>query len=236
MKVTPISQQKHSQTKIKVNNTFAQAKNQNLTLLTAQEFALASREYVIAFIKDSETGQFRPVALLGLTKEENLFYSEDGWKAGYVPQNLQAYPFGGQVQENSDQTIVCIYEDSHLVNDSEGESLFDAEGNNTDFLNKKAALVKTLLQNSWSTQHFAKYLADHQLIKPQSLTIRLEGQEPYDLNGMYVIDEKKLNEVSDEEFIEIRKRGYLGPIYAALISQANINALAKLKVSKERSQ
>lgn len=236
MNAIPLSPKKHSELKIKPDPAYSQAKSQNLALLTAQEFALASKEYVIAFIKDEETGQFRPIALLGLTQKENLYYSESEWKANYIPLSLQTYPFGGHAQGNSEQTTICIYEEADVVNTQEGDALFNEDGSNSDFLTGKAQLVKHLLQNTWSTQHFVKFLTDNQLLKSQSLTINIEGQDPYDLNGLYVIDEKKLHELPDDQFIDLRKRGYLLPMYAALISQSNINQLAKFKVAKNKSE
>ena len=62
---------------------FGDAVNQVMVFPT--EFEAVQREYPIVFRRDAE-GALRPVALLGLTREENLFLDgAGGWRAGYVP-------------------------------------------------------------------------------------------------------------------------------------------------------
>ena len=70
---------------------FGDAVNQVMVFPT--EFEAVQREYPIVFRRDSE-GALRPVALLGLTREENLFLDgAGGWRAGYVPALLRRGPF-----------------------------------------------------------------------------------------------------------------------------------------------
>src|SRR5687768_5250686 len=70
---------------------FGDAVNQVMVFPT--EFEAAQREYPILFRRDAE-GVLRPVAVLGLTRGENLFLAGEGeWRASYVPALLSRGPF-----------------------------------------------------------------------------------------------------------------------------------------------
>ena len=74
--IQAINNTSHSKIKIKDNPSFLQSKDKHFSPLVVQEFAAASQQFPIVFIKDLETGQFNTVALLGLKPGENLFYNE----------------------------------------------------------------------------------------------------------------------------------------------------------------
>ena len=69
------------------------------------------------------------------------------------------------------------------------------------------------------------------MLSAQTLTIEIDG-EKRDINGIYLVDEKKLNELSDEDFLDLRKRGFLGPIFSSLTSMHQVNRLARVKAEK----
>ena len=58
-----------------------------------QEFRAIQNEYPIFFKKNAETGKFIPVALMGLRQNENVFLSEAGWDAQYIPASVKRRPF-----------------------------------------------------------------------------------------------------------------------------------------------
>ena len=49
--------------------------------------------YPIFFIKDGATGQFYPAAVFGFDENENLFLSDQGWDASYIPMMIRRHPF-----------------------------------------------------------------------------------------------------------------------------------------------
>lgn len=233
MSIKPIHKETHKNIKIKANPSFEHSKNHHILPLTIHEFSYAAQEFPIVFVKDQETGQFRVVAVVGLVPEENIFYSESGWLASYVPASLKSYPFlATSAGDGSDQIVICINEDSDLVNEKEGEALFDEEGNQTEFIKAKGQFLAEMLERNRQTDLFIKHLTSKDLIMPRKLTIQFKDEEPYELSGMYIIDEAKLNDMSDEEFCDLRKLGYLAPIYASLLSLSRVNYLAKQKAAK----
>lgn len=233
-KIVALNNEAHKDLKVKNSASYDQAKEQHLSLLVAHEFAKAAIDYPIVFVKDPESGQFRAVAMLGLEPKENLFYSRSKWKGTYVPSTLRAYPFILGGEEGSEQLALCIDESSKLVNKKDGEALFNEDGSESDYLNNRKALLSQLIDQNTITQQFVKFLADNELLAPQSLSLKLEDGSGHDLNGLYVINEKKLNELSDETYLEIRKRGYMGPIYAQLTSMNQLQNLGQLKVAAKK--
>lgn len=68
------------------------------------------------------------------------------------------------------------------------------------------------------------------LLVDQTLTYKLpEDEQAKHVEGFYVIDQKKLNELSDEDFIKLRKLNVLEAIYAHLASLNKSDRLMELK-------
>jgi hypothetical protein len=233
-KIVPLNNDVHKNIKVKNTQSFDHAKSQHLSLVVVHEFAKVAIDCPVVFVKDPESGQFRSVAMLGLEPNENLFYSRSKWKGSYVPANLRAYPFALAGDENSDQLALCIDESSKLINKKDGETLFNEDGSETKFLSTRKEFLGQLIEQNHITKHFIKFLTDNELLAPQSLSLNLEDGSGHDLNGIYVVNEQKLNELDDEVYLEIRKRGYMAPIYSQLSSMNQLQNLGQLKVAAKK--
>jgi len=104
-------------------------------------------------------------------------------------------------------------------------------GEETDYLRRREEALVSFIVFSQITDAFTKFLADKELLVAQTLTVDIKGEKK-DINGIYLIDEKKLNELSDADFLELRKRGYLAPIYSFLTSTHQVARLARLKAQQ----
>ena len=227
--IKPLHNVEHKDTKIKNGFNADIVKGQHLVPIVAHEFPRIATELPIVFVKNNETGEFQPVAMLGLEPGENLFVQDDKWQGSYLPHALTRYPLVlSKNPEDENQLFVGINESSDLVSKEEGNALFDDKGEETDYLKRRKEGLISFVEFSQVTAAFTKYLADKELLVAQTLTLEIKG-EKRDINGIYLIDEKKLNELSDEEFLDLRKRGYLAPIYAFLTSMPQVNRLARLK-------
>ncbi|ATC94233.1 SapC family protein [Pseudoalteromonas tunicata] len=230
--IQPLHNVTHANTKIKNGINIEFMKNQHLVPIVAHEFSRVANEYPIVFVKNSETGEFQPVAMLGLEPGENLFINEDRWTGLYVPHALVRYPLALVASpEDQQRLIVAVVQSSNLVSEDEGRALFDEKGEETDYLKRRKESLISYLEFSQVTAAFSKYLADKELLSAQTLTIEIDG-EKRDINGIYLVDEKKLNELSDEDFLDLRKRGFLGPIFSSLTSMHQVNRLARVKAEK----
>jgi hypothetical protein len=230
--IRTLSYENHSQTKILDSKDFQHAKDQQVVPLIVHEFARASAEMPIVFVKNAETGEFQSVALLGLTQNENLFYSENEWLSTYLPALITHHPFALMPTENDENQLqMVIKEDSHLVSQEEGNALFDDKGNETTYLEQRKNALGKYFENSRITQAFTQKLSEKSLLSQQNLSMELNG-EKIAINGVYLVDEKALNELSDEEFLSLRKQGFLAPIYNHLGSLHQLSRLAKLKTAQ----
>lgn len=65
------------------------------------------------------------------------------------------------------------------------------------------------------------------MFTPLNMRVR-ESAGVKDIAGCYVLNEERLNNLSDELFLEIRAKGYLPAVYAHLMSLAQTERLVKL--------
>ena len=226
--VVPINQQRHANKKIKEVTGFGFSSNFHIAYVTTHEFVRASAIYPLVFIEDKDKDQFRPVALLGLDAGENLFVDADGkWQASYIPAIIRRYPFALS-QAEGDRYLVCIDEESELVSETEGTSLFNENGEPTEVIENVKRYLSELQQMDIVTQDFCKFLAAHNLFVPLNMRVR-QADKFKNISGCYVINEERLNNLSDELFLELRNKRYLPAVYAHLTSLAQVERLVGLK-------
>ncbi|NMP17796.1 SapC family protein [Thalassotalea sp. Y01] len=229
--IQPLNKNVHGKTKIKNQTNFPHVSGQHLAPVVVQEFSRAGAEFPVVFVKNSESGEFQPVALFGVKPGENLYTAEENWQGTYVPAALTHFPLALVPEsQESDKFMVVIATENSVVNEDEGNALFQDNGEETEYLARRKQALGKFFENSHITKAFTKELVDRELLIPQNLDIQANG-EKIQINGLYIVDEKKLNELSDEEFLTLRKRGMIGPIYAHLNSVNQIHRLVKKKVS-----
>lgn len=205
------------------------AKDKHLLPLALVDFPAVAPDMPIAFAKNSETGQFQPVAVTGLQPGENLFVDKGNWIAGYVPQSLLVYPFTLIPNpQDAAQYLVGIDQNSKLLGDTEGELLMDAAGNDGEFFKERKQQLLNLHQANLQTKAFVEELVKRDLLVAQGITLR-QGDKDQRLNGLYLVDEKKLNNLSNEDFLELRRRGFIPYIYAHILSLHQFSRLAMRK-------
>ncbi|MBU1620250.1 MAG: SapC family protein [Gammaproteobacteria bacterium] len=232
VQVTPLFREKHAALKISRKKAFAHIESQHIVPVVLHEFVRVAAELPIVFIKNNETGNFEAVTMLSLTPGENLMVQEGEWQGGYVPRVLRNYPLALMEDgKNPEQLLVALIESSPMVNTEEGFALFNEDGTESDFLKARTSSLGETIQYAQMTKAFNKILADLELLVPQSLTMALEGK-PREINGIYIVDEKKLQELSDEQFLDLRKKGLLPAIYAHLMSLQQVQRLGERETRK----
>ncbi|MDP5145122.1 SapC family protein [Shewanella sp. ULN5] len=226
--ITLLEQAKHGELKITASD-FNHVAEQHIVPVTLHEIARAATEYPIVFVKNSETGEFQSVAMLGLKPGQNLSVKDGKWLGLYIPAVIRDYPLGLVLNpEVKDKVWIGIREEAKEVSKTEGQALFNGE-QETPFLEaRKKALIAHFEQDQ-ATRGILGFLAEKELLISQTLTVDVAG-EKRNINGLYLIDEQKLNSLSDEDFLELKKRGLLGPIYGHLSSINQVNRLARMEV------
>ena len=80
------------------------------------------------------------------------------------------------------------------------------------------------------TVAFIELLQQLDLLLEQSFTIEVNGETAH-LNGLFIINEAKLNALPVEQFEDLRRRGFLPAIYSQLTSLHQLSRLAMLKAN-----
>jgi hypothetical protein len=202
-------------------------------LLTGSEFAEASKEYPIVFVKAADNSMM-PFALLGLREGENLYIDASGkWNARYIPAYVRRYPFIFS-EAGEEQFMVCVDEDCVGLNVAgEGESLFDEQGAASPFVNNMIQFMQDYQVDYLRTRAFMEQLQKLDLLKESNAKITLNNAEDFLINGLWMVDEAKLAALDDDKLLQLAKSGDLGRIYAHLISLSNLNQLAALEAQKK---
>jgi len=234
-KVVGLHKEKHAKTKISSVRPFNHIAQEHMLPVVVHEFVVAGAEFPVVFVKDPASERFQSVVLLGLAARQNLLVKEDKWDAMYVPRVVRNYPLL-LVQEdpNSDRLIVAIDEASERVNEAEGFPLFNDDGSESEFLTVRKQQMGEYVDFAQITQAFVEKLKSLELLKEQVLTVTI-NEEKRNINGIYMVDDKKLNELSDEAFLDLRKQGYLTAIYAHLMSLQHTQKLVQKLAEREEA-
>jgi hypothetical protein len=227
--LVPVTKARHAGKKIKQVEGLGFASQFHIASIMVHEFARAAAIYPVVFLEDKAKDEFRPVVLMGLEAGENLFVGEDGkWAASYVPAIIRRYPFALASTGEEGRFTVCIDEGSDLVNDDEGVALFKDDGEPAESLENVKRYLGELQQMDMFTREFCKYMAEHNLFTPLNMRVR-QADQIKNINGCYVINEERMNNLSNDRFVEMREKRYLPAIYAQLVSLAQIERLMMLK-------
>lgn len=193
-----------------------------------QEFRAIQNEYPIFFKKNTETGKFIPVALMGLRQNENLFLTEEGWDAQYIPASVKRRPFLIGIKPpkpgEGDQPSRLVYVDmeSPRVNEVVGDPVFLPHGGYSPYLETMVDLLEYIQYGTELNEQFADLLLANELLEVVTLEITLKSGERNNLAGLYTIDEDKLSGLAGGAVAELHAKGFLECIYMVLASHANV--------------
>ncbi len=233
-KLVPFNTIKHAGKKIAPTSSFKFAEKSYIASVMIHEFNRAASIYPIVFLKDGE--EFKLYALLGLQQEENLFIDDQGrWNASYIPAIIRRYPFAlGKNEANDNELMVCIDEESESISDKEGQDLVGEDGKPGEIVIKAKEFLSELQKFHNITTAFCRELAKRELLDSLNVELKATNGETQRIAGCFAVNEKKFNEISDEDFIALRKLGYLPAIYAHMLSLAQIERLVRLRAEKTK--
>lgn len=222
-KPVALNREQHKSARIGVIADYGFARNANSVVLNTVEFVEVCKEYPVVFAKTGD--RYTPVALLGLRENENLFVNGEGkWDARYIPAFVRRYPFV-LAETGGAELTVCVDEASPAFNAAAGQPLFDEAGRNTPFLDNALGFLNAFQAEVKRTESFASRLASLGLLTEMSAKAELADGRKLLLNGLYVVDEAKLQGLGQSEIQALVKSGDAGWIYAHLISLTNVSRL-----------
>jgi len=225
----------HKDTKIITKRSATYGDNIWYTPTFIQEFRSIQAHYPILLEKNADTDDFSIVAMFGFQPRENLFLSEQGWDASYIPVSVQRLPFLiGYQNTNTDginkaQRVITLDMDSPRVSSDEGEDLFLEFGGNSEYLEKMANMLEALHQGLEDNKEFILALKSLDLLEPVTLDIELVDGSKNQMIGFHTVNEDKLKELGDDQIINLHKAGYLQAIYLIIASQSHFRDLVDKK-------
>lgn len=220
---------KHGAMFVNLENQLEHLNSHNIVPICVGEFLEVGTNLPIFFAKDSATGAFRPVALMGFDNDENLIFGKHYVHSNYIPMHIRKYPFSIARVGASDEICICIDEDSKCLNsEGKGYRLFNGESP-SDNLEKVSHFLTELATHDSITEQFINDLTHLELIEEASLTLTLGELGRKQLNGLYKVNAEKLENTPAEVLCELHGKKYLPAIYSQLASMFHIKKLINLK-------
>ncbi len=227
--IIPLHHERHLNLKLQESSDFTIFEREHVIPIVIHEFARAALDFPVIFVKNSQTGQFQSVILTGMSEGENLFVNKNEWGANFIPEIVKIHPFKLMKNEHDhSQLMMAIDQGSSLCNEDKGQRLFKDNGDESDYLKTRKEQITNHFEHSQITEAFIEVMTKLDVFEKCDLTITLKN-EKMNLNGFYFIDEKRLNNLADDLFLDLKKRGFLQVIYSHLLSIHQIDKLVKLK-------
>ena len=193
------------------------------------EFRQVQAEYPILFRRSAERDGFTALAMFGFETGENLFLDGDRWDARYRLLAIEIQPFLiGQPPAGTTGKQVHVDLASPRLG-PEGVRVFDEAGRPTPYLDSVTESLGALDQGYQSSAAFFDALQRHELLEPLTMEITLDDGSVNRLVGFHVIDEARLRDLDASALGELQRDDHLMPIFMALASLSNLNALIARK-------
>lgn len=224
-KPVALDRDKHRKLRVRATGSYAFAGKANSLYLAGVEFNEACKEFAIVFTRVG-SGRTVPVAMLGLRSHDNLFVDRQGkWDASYVPAFVRRYPFVLAELPGRAEKAVCVDEAFCGLNTSEGEALFDAKGQDTPFLRNALDFLERYQAEYLRTEAFCQRLEHAGLLVEMNAKADLVDGRSFTINGLLIVDEKKLMALPDAAALSLMRSGDLHLISMHLVSLSNMQKL-----------
>lgn len=217
----------HGGLRVFETNDYSYARGEVLAPIVIDEMADIAREYPIVF-PDNQSGL--PCALLGIEDGQNAYVDDHGrWQGIYIPAHIRRYPFmlgkAGQAAapaaQDKDRYIVLFDPDAPHFQDANGHPVFTLAGELTPHAQRRLALLESIQKAVPATQALVAAIDALGLLVERTIQVNKGGKLTNVVKGLKVVDEKKLNQLPDADFVSLRNKGALPLVYAHLLSWAN---------------
>ncbi len=216
-------------------NDNARFQKLNSMFTVVGEFGEACKEYPLVWIEAGTDAQgvrqVAPIAVFGLVKGQNLCLEHGAWRTSYLPAVMRMYPFvlarSGHVQY-----AVCHDANTTRLSVTEGEALFEADGEPSAFLKDVQRQLEQVALEVERTRQMGLELLRLDLLREMRFEATLPNGESVGVDGFLAIDEKRFAELPDAEVVKLHKNGMLGLLHAHRISLSNMQRLAQWHVQR----
>lgn len=196
----------------------------NVAALVAQEAHKAAMCLPLAWVPAGEG--FALVAVQGVVPGHNALVLPDGrWRAPYVPAAYRSHPFR-LAQNEQGQTVLCVAHGSGLLSDTQGEALFEIDGQPSESVHKVLQFLQQVAADTARTQQISAVLQAHGLLVPWPVTLQT-ATGAQQVQGLYQVDEAKLNALDGEALQALQRSGAMAVAYCQLLSKQHLQQIAQ---------
>jgi len=199
--------------------------------ITVSEIPAAMKSFPIIFLSRENPA---PLAVVGMVDDVNLFVDENGkWETdAYIPGYVRRYPFG-VASEGSGERLAIVIDTAYEGLKEGGDFPLFENGEPSASTQQAIEFCKAFEQDRMVTNGFGERLNQMELIQGQSAQFTPQGEtEPKTFAEYFGVDEQKLQALSDDQFLELRKSGVLPLIYAMLMSMSNWRMLLQRRARR----
>lgn len=197
---------------------------------TPDEFRSLQAHYPIVFQPDGQ-GSFMPVVLFGLEEGQNLFLTDAGWDADYLPLSMQRMLFSIGVS-GADMHMMVDMASPRVSRGAEGEAVFLPHGGNSELVEKMNAVLRALHEGLEAGREFVGALVANGLLESFVLDVERPDGSHGELVGFYMIHEERLASLDAATVGMLHQADYLQPIYMAIASLSNLPRLIRRHLAK----
>ena len=212
----PLDRARDGKLKISRPSHFRFAANSNAIPLLVDEFPMAAAYYPIVFAAGPMPV---PAAVVGLKNDNNLYLDKEGrWLNGaYLPAYVRRYPFILMDDPDQKQFVLCVDDSSDMIGPEGEYTLFDGE-NPSAFTKSAMEFCAALRQQGDATDEFVKALKEFDMLMPNDAQIDMRDGTRLQLSGFLVINPQKFDALPDNVLLQWKRKGWLGLVYAQLLS------------------
>jgi hypothetical protein len=223
----PLDSQRHGALGLKSNFSLSFSAKANAVPINMIEMPQISQFYPIGFGLDANA---RPIAILGLRDNENLFVNSNGQWAGdtYIPSYIRRYPFILSEGPGSDQLTLCIDNNPDVLDEESDLKFFEAGSKPTGLAQNALEFCKSYHTAAHHTLAFSQALAASGVLVPGQQEVTVADGARITFGGLRIIDQQKLAALPEKDFLEWRQRGWLPFLYAHLFSSMQWQRLSVL--------
>ena len=189
--------------------------------LTVSEIQESAKVYPVVFMSKEEPV---PLALVGFNTDLNLFVDEAGnWEEfAYIPGYVRRYPFALAGESGGGDRMALVFDTAYEGVSKSAERKLFQNGEMSEFAKQALEFTRTYESDRRLTDQIMKALKKFDLIQPQTAQYTPAGAtDPRPFAQYFGVDEQRLAQLTDEQFLELRKMNVLGVLYAHLASLGN---------------
>ncbi|HEY2133380.1 MAG TPA: SapC family protein [Acetobacteraceae bacterium] len=220
----------HGALRLDRNSGFGYSAQAQSVPLGLGEFETAAQHFPILFAAGPVP---TPVVLLGLREGSNLFVEPGGaWRAdAYIPACIRAFPFVFVEDAGTKLLYVGMEPDALCLNADHGAALFE-DGKPTATLSEQISFCSTFRDNTAAAASLGRALQENGLLQEEEATVQFTAGGSARIRGFGIVRPDRLDQLSDETFLDWRRRGWLAAIYAHILSAGRWARLIELAAAR----